>query len=47
VPMWYRDSEWLAYWDQFSRPATKPRLASGAPGTWWYDAEKAQRIGRG
>ena len=26
VPMWYRASEWLAYWDQFSRPATKPRL---------------------
>lgn len=47
VPMWYRASEWLAYWDQFSRPQTKPRFASGAPGTWWYDAEKAKRIGRG
>jgi microcin C transport system substrate-binding protein len=47
VPMWYRASEWLAYWDQFSRPETKPRFASGAPGTWWYDAEKAKRIGRG
>ncbi len=47
VPMWYRASEWLAYWDQFSRPATKPKLSSGAPGTWWYDAEKARRIGRG
>lgn len=47
VPMWYRASEWLAYWDQFSRPATKPKLNSGAPGTWWYDAEKARRIGRG
>ena len=47
VPMWYRASEWLAYWDQFSRPETKPRFSSGAPGTWWYDAEKAKRIGRG
>jgi microcin C transport system substrate-binding protein len=47
VPMWYRASEWLAYWDQFSRPATKPRFSSGAPWTWWYDAEKAKRIGRG
>ncbi|MGO4525528.1 extracellular solute-binding protein [Microvirga sp. 2MCAF35] len=47
VPMWYRASEWLAYWDQFSRPETKPRLSSGAPGTWWYDAGKAKRIGRG
>jgi len=47
VPMWYRASEWLAYWDQFSRPETKPRFSSGAPWTWWYDAEKAKRIGRG
>jgi microcin C transport system substrate-binding protein len=47
VPMWFRASEWLAYWDQFSRPETKPRFASGAPGTWWHDAEKAKRIGRG
>ncbi|HZW45975.1 MAG TPA: ABC transporter substrate-binding protein, partial [Microvirga sp.] len=47
VPMWYRASEWIAYWDQFSRPERKPRFASGAPGTWWYDAEKAKRIGRG
>lgn len=47
VPMWFRASDWLAYWDQFSRPERKPRFASGAPGTWWYDAEKAKRIGRG
>jgi microcin C transport system substrate-binding protein len=47
VPMWYKAGEWLAYWDQFSRPDTKPRFGTGAPGTWWYDAEKAKRIGRG
>lgn len=47
VPMWFRASDWIAYWDQFSRPETKPRFSSGAPGTWWYDAEKAKRIGRG
>jgi len=47
VPMWYRASDWLAYWDEFSRPETRPRFGSGAPGTWWYDAEKAKRIGRG
>jgi microcin C transport system substrate-binding protein len=47
VPMWYKATDLLAYWDQFSRPSTKPRYGSGAPGTWWYDAEKAQRIGRG
>lgn len=47
VPMWYRNSDWIAYWDQFSRPETKPRFTSGAPWTWWHDAEKAKRIGRG
>jgi len=47
VPMWFKPSDWFAYWDMFSRPAVKPKLSSGAPGTWWYDAEKARRIGRG
>ena len=45
VPMWTRADDWVAYWDVFSRPDTKPRYASGAPGTWWYDAEKAKRVG--
>lgn len=47
VPMWYKAENWIAYWDQFSRPERTPRFGSGAPGTWWYDAEKAKRIGRG
>jgi microcin C transport system substrate-binding protein len=46
VPMWYRSDDWVAYWDMFSRPETKPKYASGAPGTWWYDPEKAKAIGR-
>jgi microcin C transport system substrate-binding protein len=46
VPMWHRTDEWLAYWDQYSRPETKPKYATGAPGTWWFDPEKARRIGR-
>ena len=47
VPMWFKANDWLAYWDMFSRPEKKPRFGTGAPGTWWYDAEKAKRIGRG
>lgn len=46
IPMWWNDEEWLAYWDMYDRPATKPKFSSGAPGTWWYDAEKAKRIGK-
>src|SRR5215510_11234431 len=44
VPHWYKPSHWLAYWDVFGRPATKPRYARGIPETWWYDHEKAVKI---
>ncbi len=47
VPMWWNASEWLAYWDMYGRPEGKPKFASGAPGTWWFEPEKARRIGRG
>jgi microcin C transport system substrate-binding protein len=45
VPMWYRDTAWVAYWDAFSRPGRQPALGVGAPGTWWWDADKAKAIG--
>ncbi len=45
VPMWYRDTAWIAYWDAFSRPERQPKLGVGAPGTWWWDAAKAKAIG--
>ena len=45
VPMWYRDTAWVAYWDAFSRPERQPSLGTGAPGTWWWDADKAKAIG--
>src|SRR6266566_4079230 len=44
VPHWYKASHWLAYWDVFSRPASKPRYARGAPQTWWYDRDKAAKL---
>lgn len=45
VPAWYKDTHTLAYWDAFSHPAEKPRYARGAPETWWWDADKAERAG--
>jgi microcin C transport system substrate-binding protein len=45
IPMWYNDVSRVAYWDVFSRPNDAPRFSSGAPGTWWWDEEKARRIG--
>ena len=47
IPMWYRSDSWVAYWDVFARPDTAPKYGTGAPGTWWWDEEKAKRIGRG
>ncbi len=44
IPHWYKGAHWLAYWDVFGRPATKPRYARGIPETWWYDREKAAKI---
>jgi microcin C transport system substrate-binding protein len=46
IPHWYKAAHWCAYWDVFSRPATKPRYARGAPETWWYDREKATKLER-
>ena len=44
IPMWYKDKSLIAYWDVFSRPEKSPRYSTGAPSTWWWDADKAQRI---
>jgi microcin C transport system substrate-binding protein len=34
--MWYKGSHWLAYWNRFGRPETKPKYDRGLD-TWWYD----------
>jgi microcin C transport system substrate-binding protein len=44
VPHWYKPTFWIAYWDEFGRPATKPRYARGIPETWWYDPDRAAKI---
>jgi microcin C transport system substrate-binding protein len=44
VPHWYKPSHWLAYWNVFGRPETPPRYARGAPETWWYDRDKAEKL---
>ena len=46
VPQYNKPSHWLAYWDVFARPATKPRYGRGLPETWWYDRDKAAKLDR-
>lgn len=44
VPQWYKASHNYAFWDKFSRPASEPKYSTGAPLTWWYDADKATKL---
>lgn len=47
VPNWHKTSHWIAHWDKFGRPATKPKYDRGIVDTWWYDESKAKRIATG
>jgi len=46
IPQWYRDAHLVAYWDVFGHPDPAPfyNQAGGAPGTWWYDRDKAAKL---
>jgi len=46
IPHWYKATHWLAYWDVFDRPPTKPRYWRGVLETWWYDRDKAAKLER-
>ncbi len=46
IPHWNKASHWIAYWDQFGRPQTKPRYSRGVLETWWHDEDKAAKLER-
>ncbi|MDP3690473.1 extracellular solute-binding protein [Bradyrhizobium sp.] len=47
VPQWTYNKSRTARWDRFGRPAELPKYGLSAfPAIWWYDADKAARIGR-
>jgi microcin C transport system substrate-binding protein len=46
IPHWHNPMHWIAYWDVFERPPTKPRYGRGAPDTWWYSQAKADKLER-
>jgi microcin C transport system substrate-binding protein len=47
VPQWTYNKVRTARWDRFGRPAELPEYGQSAfPGIWWYDADKAARIGK-
>lgn len=48
IPGWTLLSTRTARWDRFARPDTLPAYAEPAfPSVWWYDEEKAARVGAG
>jgi microcin C transport system substrate-binding protein len=46
VPHWQKASHWIAHWDKFGMPATKPKYDRGITDTWWYDPEKAAKTAK-
>jgi microcin C transport system substrate-binding protein len=44
VPHWFKAAHNVAYWNKFSRPATKPKFSRGIIETWWYDDAKAAQL---
>jgi microcin C transport system substrate-binding protein len=40
IPEWHLSQFRVAYWNQFSRPAIRPRYAIGFIDTWWIDSDK-------
>ncbi len=47
VPQWNYPKIRTARWDRFGQPAEMPKYGlSGFPTIWWYDAERAARIGK-
>lgn len=45
VPEWFKAVHHVAMWDKFSFPQTTPKYDDGILDTWWYDEEKAQKLG--
>jgi microcin C transport system substrate-binding protein len=45
VPEWYKAIHTIAAWDKFSRPPVQAKYDDGVLDTWWYDKEKAAKLG--
>ena len=44
IPVWYKDSHWVAYYNQYEHPETIPPYALGYLDFWWYNADKAAKL---
>ncbi|KAF0229417.1 MAG: microcin C transport system substrate-binding [Beijerinckiaceae bacterium] len=50
VSAWYSAEHKVAWWDMFGMPGPIPPMAGSSDGAaaalWWYDAEKARKLGK-
>ncbi|MEM6617413.1 MAG: extracellular solute-binding protein [Pseudomonadota bacterium] len=46
IPQWFKASHNVAYWDEYGWPEPMPKYAFQIERLWWYDKQKAERIGR-
>lgn len=44
VPMWFKATDWVAYWTRVRHPDVMPGYAPGYPDIWWFDAEAAAKL---
>jgi microcin C transport system substrate-binding protein len=45
VPMWSINVSRVARWDRFGKPEKLPEYSIGFPDIWWFDKERAAKIG--
>ncbi len=45
VPSWTIDYSRTARWDRFGRPEKLPEYSYGFPEIWWFDKERAAKVG--
>jgi microcin C transport system substrate-binding protein len=46
IPAWHKGEHWIAHWDLFGWPENKPAYAFPIETTWWFDPDKAARLGK-
>ncbi len=44
VPEWYKNTNTVAYYDQYEHPQTLPPYALGELDFWWFNPEKAAKL---
>ena len=44
IPLWYKPTHWVAFYDMYEYPDTIPPYALGQLDFWWYNADKAEAL---